>query len=232
MDIQQVASQLVNYLGKNPQLITQFIEHPYSTTAKATGSSEQISKRDMSQIVTAAAALANGQQLGAGDVANIASALMGQNNNSVHSLTSMLFGGGNTQQATAAAQAQTNANGSLDLGSLVSLGLIAATLMSSAKKRKEQAAAQQAAAEAAAQQLAAQQAAQAAAQQQAQTVKPNQGLDLGTIASLAGQFLGGGSTVAQQQPQVVLPQQTTQAQQPAGLDFGTIAQLASILMQK
>ena len=228
MDIQQVASQLVNYLGKNPQLITQFIEHPYSTTAKATGSNAEISKRDMSQIVTAAAALANGQQLGMGDVANIASALMGQNNNSVHSLTSMLFGGGNTQQATATAQAQTS-GGSLDLGSLVSMGLIAATLLSSAKKRKEQAAAQQAAAEAAAQQLAAQQAAQAAAQQQAQALKPNQGLDLSTIASLAGQFLGGGA--AAQQPQVVLPQQTTQ-QQSTGLDFGTIAQLASMLAQK
>lgn len=229
MDIQQVASQLVNYLGKNPQLITQFIEHPYSTTAKATGSNAEISKRDMSQIVTAAAALANGQQLGMGDVANIASALMGQNNNSVHSLTSMLFGGGNTQQATATAQAQAS-GGSLDLGSLVSMGLIAATLLSSAKKRKEQAAAQQAAAEAAAQQLAAQQAAQAAAQQQAQALKPNQGLDLSTIASLAGQFLGGG-TAAAQQPQVVLPQQTTQ-QQSTGLDFGTIAQLASMLAQK
>ena len=228
MDIQQVASQLVNYLGKNPQLITQFIEHPYSTTAKATGSNAEISKRDMSQIVTAAAALANGQQLGMGDVANIASALMGQNNNSVHSLTSMLFGGGNTQQATATAQAQTS-GGSLDLGSLVSMGLIAATLLSSAKKRKEQAAAQQAAAEAAAQQLAAQQAAQAAAQQQAQALKPNQGLDLSTIASLAGQFLGGGA--AAQQPQVVLPQQTTQQQSPS-LDFGTIAQLASMLAQK
>ena len=231
MDIQQVASQLINYLGKNPELITQFIEHPYSTTAKATGSDAEISKRDMSQIVTAAAALANGQQLGMGDVANIASALMGQNNNSVHSLTSMLFGGGNTQQATASAQAQTKPNGSLDLGSLVSMGLIAATLLSSAKKRKEQAAAQQAAAEAAAQQLAAQQAAQAAAQQQAQAVKPNQGLDLGTIASLAGQFLGAGNA-AQQQPQVVLPQATQAQQQPAGIDFGTIAQLASILMQK
>lgn len=228
MDIQKTAAQLVSYLGKNPELITQFIEHPYSTTAKATGSDAEISKKDMSQIVTAAAALANNQQLGSNDVANIASALMGQNNNSVHALTSMLFGGGTTQQATATAQAQTSSSGSLDLGSLVSMGLIAAALMSSAKKRKEQQAAQQAAAAAAAQQLAAQQAAQAQAQQAAQAAKPSQGLDLGTIASLASQFLGATSAA---QPQVTLPQQPVQQQAASGVDFSTIAQLASVLMQ-
>lgn len=97
MDIMNVAQQLISYLGKDPKLITQFIEHPYSTTAKAAGTKEQISKADMSQIITAAAALASGQPLGGSDVANIASALLGQNNNSVHSLAASLLGSGSSQ---------------------------------------------------------------------------------------------------------------------------------------
>ena len=241
MDIQKAAAQLINYLGKNPELITQFIEHPYSTTATAIGTKDQLSKQDVSQVVTAAAALSNNQRLGTSDIANIASLLLGQNGGSVHALTSMLFGGGNTAQATAAAQAQTTSAGTLDLGSLVSMAALAATLMSSAAKRKkEQEAAQAAAAQAAAQQAAAQQAAaqaamaaQAAAAQQATTAKPNGGLDIGEIATLASQFLGasGAAQAAPVQPAPV--QQTVPAQQAApGLDFGTLAQLASVLLSQ
>lgn len=123
MDIQSVAAQLIEYLGKNPELIAQFIKHPYSTTAQATSSDERISKQDMSQVVTAAAALSTDQQLDQSQVATIASALLGQNDNSVHSLTSMLFGGTATDQ-TKAAQ-----GGSLDLGSLVNMAGLAAQLM-------------------------------------------------------------------------------------------------------
>ena len=83
----------------------------------------------MSQVVTAAAALSNNQQLDMGDIATIASALLGQNDNSVHSLTSMMFGGGDTAQSTAAGQATA---GTLDLGSLVNMAGLAATLMGAA----------------------------------------------------------------------------------------------------
>ena len=216
MDIQKVASQLVAYLGQNPQLIQQFIEHPYSTTAKATGSDAEISKKDMSQIVTATAALANNQKLGGNDIANIASVLLGQNNNSVHSLTNMLFGGGTGQQATQYAQQQTTSSGTLDLGSLVSLAALAATLMSGASAANQQ------------QQQVQQQVQQQQAQQQAG------GLNLGniaTIAQLASQFLGGAQQAAAPQP--VQPVQPVQ-QQPAssGVDFGTIAQLASLFLKQ
>jgi hypothetical protein len=233
MDIQQVAKQLINYSGKNPQLIMQLIEHPYSTTAKATGSDAQISKKDMSQILTAAAALASGQQLGGSDVANIASALLGQNNNSVHSLTSMLFGGGNTAQATAAAQANTTQAGTLDLGSLVSMAALAATLMGGASAANQQQ----------------QQVQQQVLQAQQQAARPNvnlaDGLDILEIAQLAGQFLGSGATQQAAVPQVAprpqsaavkptAPQQVAQVpqQQAAGLDFGTIAQLASLFLSQ
>ena len=224
MDIQKTAQTLIKYLGQNPVLIKQFIEHPYSTTAKATGSDARISKKDMSEVVTATAALANHQKLGMNDVANIAQALLGQNGNSVHALTSMLFGGGNTAHATQVAQQNTTPAGTLDLGSLVSLASLAATLMGGTA---------------------------AATAQQPQPVQPqpavnlSDGLDLGEIAILAGQFLSANAQAqaqaqaqqAQAQAQAQVPVQLpTQAQaQPkpgANIDFGTIAQLASILLKQ
>lgn len=93
MDIQAVASQLMGYLGDNPDLISQFVQHPYSTTAAATGSDATISQVDMSQIVTQIAVQSTGQNIASGDIAGIASQLLGQNGGSVHTLTNALFGG-------------------------------------------------------------------------------------------------------------------------------------------
>ena len=221
MDIQKTAQTLIKYLGQNPVLIKQFIEHPYSTTAKATGSDARISKKDMSEVVTATAALANHQKLGMNDVANIAQALLGQNGNSVHALTSMLFGGGNTAHATQVAQQQTTPAGTLNLGTLVNMASLAATLMGGA-------------------------AAATAQQPQAQpkpTVNLADGLDLGEVAILAGQFLSANNAAQQAQAQAQaqaaqpLVQLQTQAQpqaqqQKPGIDFATIAQLASVLLKQ
>ena len=122
MDIQQTATQLLGFLGDNPDLISQFVQHPYSTTAQATGSDDTISKEDMSQIVTQVAAQSTHQKLGSTDTANIASLLMGQSGGSVHALTSALFGGGAT--SSGATQGSTTPaagglGGMLDLGGLV-----------------------------------------------------------------------------------------------------------------
>ena len=122
MDIQQTAAQLLGFLGDNPDLISQFVQHPYSTTAQATGSDDTISKEDMSQIVTQVAVQSTHQKLGSTDTANIASLLMGQSGGSVHALTSALFGGGAT--SSGATQGSTTPaagglGGMLDLGGLV-----------------------------------------------------------------------------------------------------------------
>ena len=92
MDVQSAATQLMAALGSNPELVSQFAQHPYSTTAQVTGSNEHISQKDMSRIVTQVAAQASGQQLGTGDTKSLASALMGQSGDSVHQLASALFG--------------------------------------------------------------------------------------------------------------------------------------------
>jgi hypothetical protein len=93
MDIQAAVSSLMGLLGNNPDLISQFAAHPYSTTAQAVGTDETISKNDMSQILTQVAAQATGQKVEKDQTADVASALLGQNGGSVHSLASALFGG-------------------------------------------------------------------------------------------------------------------------------------------
>ena len=110
MDVQSAASQLVKALGSNPDMLSQFAKHPYSTTAKVTGTNETISKKDMSRILTQVAAQASGQKLDAGGNKYLTSALLGQNGGSVHVLANALFGG--------AAQ-QAGPGGGFDLGSVL-----------------------------------------------------------------------------------------------------------------
>jgi hypothetical protein len=122
MDIQSVANKLMGYLGNNPDLISQFVEHPYSTTAAAAGTDERISKNDMSQILTQVAAQSTGQSMGMGDITSIASTLLGQNNGSVHNLASALFGGA----GAAAPAASSSAPSMVDIAAKSLLGGIAA----------------------------------------------------------------------------------------------------------
>jgi len=110
MDVQSAASQLIKALGNNPDLVSQFAQHPYSTTAKVTGTDETISQKDMSRILTQVAAQASGQELDKGGTKDLASALMSQSGGSVHQLASTLFGG---------AQQPTGSAGGLDLGGVL-----------------------------------------------------------------------------------------------------------------
>jgi len=107
VDITSAASQLMGALGNNPDLLSQFAAHPYSTTAQVTGTNETISQKDMSRIIAQLAGQATGQNLGTNDTKDLAAALLGQSGGSVHNLASMLFGGATSPaaapQATTAA---------------------------------------------------------------------------------------------------------------------------------
>ena len=106
MDIQSAATQLLGALGNNPDMLSQFASHPYSTTAQVTGTNGTISQNDMSRIIAQLAAQATtGQNLGSSETNDLAAALMGQSGGSVHNLASMLFGGGTATQAAAAQSA-------------------------------------------------------------------------------------------------------------------------------
>jgi len=102
MDIQSAAAQLVKALGNNPELVSQFANHPYSTTAQVTGTDERISKADMSQVLAQVAAQVSNQKLGSADTASVASQMLGQTGGSVHSLASALFGGAGSGASTPA----------------------------------------------------------------------------------------------------------------------------------
>lgn len=130
MDISAIASQLVGVLGDNPDLISQFVQHPYSTTAEVAGIDERISKEDMSQIVTQVAAQSTDQSVNSTDTANIASALMGANGGSVHAMTSALFGGAPATSADDSPEAASGSAGAATngIGGMVDLGGIINTL--------------------------------------------------------------------------------------------------------
>lgn len=129
MDIQSAAAQLITALGNNPELVSQFAKHPYSTTATVTGTNEHISKQDMSRILTQVAAQASGQKLGTTDTKDLASALLGQSGGSVHGLASALFGGAKPQPTqNQPASSQSAPTGGVDLSSVLSsLGAGAST---------------------------------------------------------------------------------------------------------
>lgn len=138
-----IATTLIQFLAQNPSLITQFLSHPYSVTQEATGAEEQLSQTDMSEVVTAAAALSTGQNVDLSNLSGVASALLSQNGGSVHTLTNALFG--TPEQANAIAQQQQQqasvTSGAaqpavgLDLGTLVSL---AGALMGSSTPAAQQ----------------------------------------------------------------------------------------------
>lgn len=172
-DIPQLAEQVVKYLGQHPEMLTQFVDHPYSTVQEATKAEEKLDRTGMSQLLTAAAALATGQAPNAsafdtGNLATLAGNLLGQNDNSIHTLASSLFGGGSSQKpaAQAAQQAPQQApqGGGLDLGSLVSLAALAGGLYGATKTSKKKG------------------------------IDLSDGIDASEMAQLAGSFLGGQST--------------------------------------
>lgn len=92
MATQDIVQQLIGVVAQNPDILTSLMEHPYSTVAQVTGEDRTISKEEAAQVVTATSALASGQAVDFSQLAGVASQLLGQNDNSVHSLAASLLG--------------------------------------------------------------------------------------------------------------------------------------------
>ena len=86
-----VLQTVLNSVTSNPSLLSNMVEHPYSTIGNITNNNN-VSKDEAAQVVTAITQLAGGQSVNLGSLAGTASQLLGQNNNSVHSLSSSLLG--------------------------------------------------------------------------------------------------------------------------------------------
>ena len=92
MATQDIVQQLIGVVAKNPQILTSLMNHPYSTVAQVTGTDREISRQEAAEVLTATSALASGQAVDFSQLAGIASQLLGQNNNSAHSLATNLLG--------------------------------------------------------------------------------------------------------------------------------------------
>ncbi len=93
MDMQDVVKLLVGSAEKDPNLLGNLMQHPYSTIGNLTDN-ENVSKEEASQVVTAMAALAGGQAVDFGSLGSVASQLLAGSGNSVHSLADALLGSG------------------------------------------------------------------------------------------------------------------------------------------
>ena len=98
-----IVQELIGVVAKNPSILTNLMEHPYSTVKDVTGM-EEVSREQAAEVVTATTALASGRQVDFDNIAQMAQQLLGKNDNSVHTLASSLLGnalgGGNQANAT------------------------------------------------------------------------------------------------------------------------------------
>ena len=109
-----ILQQVLSSVTQNPSLLSNMVDHPYSTIGNITNNNN-VSKEEASQVVTALAQLAGGQSVNTNNIGSLANQLLGQNNNSVHGLSSSLLGsllGGGQQSgglfSTAQAQPQSS----------------------------------------------------------------------------------------------------------------------------
>lgn len=90
---QDAIGAIAQLVTKDPDILTNLMNHPYSTIAEVTGQSkEDISAEDASQVVAGISSLAGGQAVDFGSLAGLASSLLSQNGGSAHEMASSLLG--------------------------------------------------------------------------------------------------------------------------------------------
>ncbi len=124
MDIQSIVGALIGLAQDNPSVLGSLVEHPYSTVRSVTGAQE-VSRNEAAEVVTAVSSLAQGKAVDFDALGSMASTLLGQNDNSVHTLAGSLFGNLlGVPSAGKAEQAEEKPAGSglnLDLGKLATI---------------------------------------------------------------------------------------------------------------
>ena len=91
MDIQSIVGSLIGLAQENPSILGSLVEHPYSTVRTVSGTKD-VSRNEAAEVVTAVSSLAQGQAVDFNTLGSLASLLLGQNDNSVHTLAGSLFG--------------------------------------------------------------------------------------------------------------------------------------------
>ena len=91
MATEDTVKSLVDSVLSNPDFLSQIAAHPYSAVREAAGS-EDVSRDEVSEAITALSALMGGNQVDFGSLSSMASGLLSENNGSAHDLSSALFG--------------------------------------------------------------------------------------------------------------------------------------------
>ena len=89
---QDLLQQILTSVTSDPSQLANMVDHPYSTIGNITNNNN-VSKEEASQVVTAVTQLAGGQSVDLSGIGDMASQLLGKNNNSVHELAVSLLGG-------------------------------------------------------------------------------------------------------------------------------------------
>lgn len=113
---EEIVQQLIGSILSDPQSAQTIVEHPYSAVRQVTGK-EEVSKNEVSQVISMLGALAGGKTFETSVVEQKAAEELAANNNSVHQMASSIFGsllGGGTATAAAAPAAQ-QSNLSMDI---------------------------------------------------------------------------------------------------------------------
>ena len=99
MDTMSMIKNLIGGVMQNPDLLGSLSEHPYSTIRQTSGIEEEIPRDQASQVLAAFANLASPGETDLTSLSGVASGMLADNGNSVHSLASSLFGGAATSQS-------------------------------------------------------------------------------------------------------------------------------------
>ena len=99
MDTGSLIKNLIGGVMQNPDLLSSLSEHPYSTIRQTSGIEEEIPRDQASQVLAAFSSLASPGDTDLTGLSGLASGMLADNGNSVHSLASSLFGGAATSQS-------------------------------------------------------------------------------------------------------------------------------------
>ena len=100
MDTMSMIKNLIGGVMQNPDLLGNLSEHPYSTIRQTSGIEEEIPRDQASQVLAAFSALASPGETDLTGLSGLASGVLSDNGNSVHSLAASLFGGAAQSQPT------------------------------------------------------------------------------------------------------------------------------------
>ncbi len=124
MNMQDIVGQIAQQAIQNPQVLTDLMNHPYSSVKQVTGEQE-VSRDEVSQVLAGVSGLASGNKVDFANLAGIASQLLAANDGSAHTMATSLLGAqtGDAAQSGVSADAISNITKMLGAGAIPGVDL-------------------------------------------------------------------------------------------------------------